>query len=467
MKKARKICALLGVLLVICVAAFVISRQEEEKENIRNSDAVILAIDGESVTALSWEYGETSLAFHKDGKWLYDEDEAFPVNEEKIGDLLEQFAEFAVSFEIEDVEDISQYGLDSPVCTIRIAAGEQEYEILLGTYSTMDEERYVSIGDGKVYLVSHDPLENYEVELRDMIKHDEIPGLSDATAIQFAGTQNYEILYEEESPNTYCPDDVYFTEGLPLDSTLVNAYLNTVDGVGLNEYVSYNVTEEKLAEYGLDNPDLTITVNYPVETEEGETVTETFVLYLGRNKEELEAALKTEDENEIYSVSAYARVGDSPIVYEITSLEYRNLTKNSYQDLRHKEVLTASFEDIYQIDITLEGVDHTFTSAETEDGNAIWHYREDEELNISSLKSAISAIAAADAESFTEEDPAGKEEISFTVYLNQENHPQIKVQLYRYDGEDCLAVVDGKTVSRVPRSEVVDLMEEVNSIILN
>lgn len=327
----------------------------------------------------------------------------------------------------------------------------------------MDEERYVSIGDGKVYLVSHDPLEEYEVELRDMIKQDEIPGLSDATAIQFAGTQNYEILYEEESPNTYCPDDVYFTEGQPLDSTLVGAYLNTVDGVGLNEYVSYNVTEEELAEYGLDNPDLTITVNYPVETEEEATVTETFVLHLGRNQEELE----TGDEDEIYSVSAYARVGDSPIVYEITSLEYRNLTKNSCQDLRHKEVLTASFEDIYQIDITLEGVDYTFTSAETEEGKVIWHYREDEELNISSLKSAIRALAAADAESFTEEEPAGKEEISFTVYLNRENHPQIKVQLYRCDGEDCLAVVDGKTVSRVPRSDVVDLTEEVNRIVLN
>lgn len=466
MKKAKKIYALLGVLLVICVATFVISRQEEEKEKIKNSDAIILTIDSESVTALSWEYGETSLAFHKDEKWLYDEDEAFPVDEEKIADLLEQFAEFGVSFEIEEVEDYSQYGLDDPTCSIKITAGEQEYNILLGAYSTMDEERYVSIGDGKVYLVSHDPMDDYEIEIRDMIKHDEIPGLSDATKVQFAGVQNYEILYEEESTNTYCADDVYFTENKPLDSSLVSDYLNTVDGVGLSEYVSYNVTEEELADYGLDNPDLTITVDYPVETEEEETVTETFVLYLGRNQEELEAALETEDEDEIYSVTAYARVGDSQIVYEITSLEYKNLTENSYNELRHKEVLTASFEDIYQVDITLEGTDYTISSTEEEE-EIIWHYKEDEELDISSLKNAMTAIAASDAESFTEEAPTEKEEISFTVYLNNENYPEITVQLYRYDGENCLAVVDGKTISKVPRSQVVDLIEEVNSIVLN
>ena len=466
MKKAKKIYALLGVLLVICVATFVISRQEEEKEKIKNSDAIILTIDSESVTALSWEYDETSLAFHKDEKWLYDEDEAFPVDEEKIADLLEQFSEFGVSFEIEDVEDYSQYGLDDPTCTIKITAGEEEYTILLGAYSTMDEERYVSIGDGKVYLVSHDPMEDYEITIRDMIKDDEIPELSDATRIQFEGTQNYEISYEEESTDSYCAEDVYFTENKPLDSTLVGDYLNTLDTVGLSEYVSYNVTEEELADYGLDDPDLTITVDYPVENEEEETVTETFVLHLGRNQEELEAATETGDEDEIYSVTAYARVGDSQIVYEITSLEYKNLTENSYNDLRHKEVLTASFDEIYQIDITLEDMDYTMSSTEDDD-EIIWHYNEDEELDISSLKNAITSMAAADADSFTEETPDGKEEINFTVYLNNENYPEINVQLYRYDGENCLAVVDGKTISKIPRSQVVDLMEAVNSIVLN
>ena len=42
MKKAKRIYALLGILLVACVATFVISRQEEEKEKIKNSLMLLL-----------------------------------------------------------------------------------------------------------------------------------------------------------------------------------------------------------------------------------------------------------------------------------------------------------------------------------------------------------------------------------------------------------------------------------------
>lgn len=44
-----------------------------------------------------------------------------------------------------------------------------------------------------------------------------------------------------------------------------------------------------------------------------------------------------------------------------------------------------------------------------------------------------------------------------TVFLDNENYPQVTVALYRYDGEYCLAEVDGEPVSLVPRSQAVDL----------
>ena len=448
MKKSKRLFILLGVLLAACGATFAISRHEEEKEKIQNSDEIILAIEADSVTSLSWEFGENAFAFHKDEKWLYDEDEAFPVDEEKLVDLLEQFQEFGVSFVIEEVEDIAQYGLDEPECTIHITAGEQEYTVTLGAFSTMDSQRYLSIGDGKVYLASHDPFEEYELEIRDLIKHDEIPEISAATGIQFSGMQEYEISYEEESTNTYCEEDVYFVDSKPLDTSLVEDYLDTVAGLGLSEYVSYNVTEEELEAFGLAEPELTIT-------------SESFVLHLGRNQEELAAALESEEEDAEENVTAYARVGESQIVYEITSSEYADLTKNTYDDLRHKEVLTAAFEDIYQMDITLEGVEHTFSIVVEEDVKS-WKYGE-EDLSVSGIQSAMTALTA---ESFTSEEPTEKEEISFTVYMENENYPEIHVELYRYDGSKCIAVVDGETFAMVSRSSVVDLMEAVYGIVL-
>ena len=85
MKRFKRAIALVAILVVASVATFLLSRYEEKKEQIKSSDEIILEIPSDTVTALSWELEETSLAFHKgDEGWLYDEDEAFPVSEEKV-----------------------------------------------------------------------------------------------------------------------------------------------------------------------------------------------------------------------------------------------------------------------------------------------------------------------------------------------------------------------------------------------
>lgn len=469
MKRSEKIYILLGVLAAACIATFGVMRYEEHKEQIKNSDEIILELSKDSIKALSWENESETLSFYRDETWLYEEDEAFPVDEEKIDELLEQFEAFGVSFVIEEVEDYSQYGLDEPVCTIRLETEEESYEVLLGNYSTMDSERYVSIGDGNVYLVKEDPLDQFDVELSDLILHDETPYFEKTAAIQFAGTENYRITYEEDSDDTYCADDVYFTEDesgkKPLDTDLVERYLVKISGLNLTKYVTYNASQEELSSYGLDAPEFTITVDYSYENEEEEEVSCTFVLNVSRDPEEREAASKTEETEEDSKeeeITAYARMGESQIVYQITGDDYEDLMEASYNDMRHQEVLSAAFADITQIDISLEGNVYTLTSKE-EDEEQLWYY-EEEEVEISDFRTAFAGL---EAESFTEEQPAQKEEISLTVYLQNENFPKILVELYRYDGEHCLAMVDGEPVSLVKRSAAVDLIEAVHAIVLN
>lgn len=65
------------------------------------------------------------------------------------------------------------------------------------------------------------------------------------------------------------------------------------------------------------------------------------------------------------------------------------------------------------------------------------------------------------------EDSSDTEEISLTVHLDNEAYPSTAIELYRYNGTNCLAKVDGKIFALIPRSEVVDLIEAVNSIVLN
>lgn len=345
----------------------------------------------------------------------------------------------------------------------------------------MDSQRYVSIGDGNVYLVKEDPLDAFDVAISDLIEHDEIPSFGEIIGIQFAGTENYGITYEEDSTGTYCPEDVYFIhreeKTLPLDTSRVEEYLQNISRLNLTDYVTYNVTDEELAAYGLDEPELTVTVEYNLE-EEGAEDSGTFVMSLSRSREAKMADQETdgeesgseeeareadgEDSESEEEADAYVRVGQSQILYQISSDSYEKLMAASYDSLRHRDVFSGETMDIRQIDITLEDMVYTITSEEEEEGRV--YYYQGKEVEMASLKSRLKNLNAI---SFTEEQPTQKEEIRLVISLDNEYFPEVVIELYRYDGDECLAVVDGEPVSFVQRSDVVDLIEAVHGIVLN
>lgn len=471
MKRSKKLLILVAVLVAAYIATIILTQYEEKQEKIKNSDAIILEISVDEVESLAWKSEEGELAFHKSEEtWIYDEDETFPVSEEKIASILSHFESFGVSFIIENVEDYSQYGLEDPECTLQFTTAEESYEVKLGDFSKMDEQRYVDIGDGNVYLVSQDPMDYLETELSGMILNDEIPYMENVTKIEFAGSETSTITYVENSTDTYSEEDVYFVEQdgqtLPLDTNKIAAYLDTISYLDLESYATYHATEEELASYGLDEPELSVTVTY-TDTEDEEEITDSCVLHISRNPEERKAAEEAEanGEDEIPAVTEYVRVGDSKIVYVLDETAYDTLVAVSYNDLRHKEVFWADFDMVTKVDITLEGETHTITSEidEEDEEERIWYYQE-EKVSIDQLQSKLSALEAA---RFTTKEAEEKEEISLTLYLENENISQVKIQLYRYDGTYCLAVVDGESVSLVERSEVMDLVEAVQKIVLD
>ena len=511
MKRYKTLGILVGVLVVICIATLFVSRYEQKQEKIKNSDEVILQIPSDTVTALSWEYAEGSgLAFHKgeDG-WLYDEDEAFPVSEDKVMDIFSHFEAFGVRFVIENVEDYSQYGLDKPGCTLHISTEEETYTLKLGDFSKMDEQRYVDIGDGNVYLVGEDPMDYVDASLSSMIENDDITGFETVVDIRFEGAETYTINRIEDSNYSYSDADVYFVQRggkfLPLDKAAVTKYLNTMISLDLADYVTYNATEEELATFGLDDPELSVTVNYTyTDKDSGDDtqIADVCVIHISRNPEELKKAQEAEEKGEkAESVSKYVRVGDSQIVYKLDDVDYGILSGASYDDLRHKEVFWADFDDVYQIDITLEDTRHTLISQKNEDDETVWRFQEAEvtdetgvetadvteetevsgeteaseeteaaeeagekTLDLTDFKDALNALSA---DSFTSEKPTGKEEIRLTLYLDNESFPKVEIVLYRYDGTSCLAVIDGESVSLVPRSSVMELVEAVQTFVLN
>lgn len=275
--------------------------------------------------------------------------------------------------------------MDDPTCTIHIETTDGGYDILLGDYSQMDQQRYVSIGDGNVYLASSDPLDVYNVLLAGLIQNDETPDFDGVTAIRFTGADNYTVTDED-----------------------------------------------------------------------GAETAETFTLALSRDPEQRE---KDDDDQD---VTAYVRIGDSAIIYQITADEYNSLMAATRSDLRHQEILWANFTDIQQVDVTLEGQTYTLT-VEANGDEHVWYYGE-EKLSIGDFQSALTGLTAA---TFTTEQPSGKEELRLTVTLDNENVPSVEIAIYRYDGSFCLVTVDGTPTALVSRSAAMDLVEAVNAIVLN
>lgn len=471
MKRSKKLYILAGVLLAVCILIFGISQIKEKQEDIKVSGETILTVPASSVTSFTWEKeGQESMTFRRENdKWIYEQDELFPVSGEKIENMLKLFEDFGAAFIIESPEDVSQYGLENPCASIHLKTDDTEYDIKLGDYSKMDEQRYVSLGDGNAYLAAKDPMETFDAKLSDLILHDSIPAMNNVQSVQIIGEEIHEIVYQAEGGPSYRKDDVWFSRAgdtlLPLDPDSVSSYLRAIGNTYLLNYTDYNADDEELAAYGLDHPELSITVSFSAD-DQNEQPAEPFTMHISRDPKEVEK-LDAESENsenpdEEKPVSAYVRIGDSRIVYRLDSTDYEKLAAYTYNDLRHKQVLPSEFEDIRELSFTLEGSTYSLKSEGSGDKKT-WHYN-DSETDVISLKNALTAITVND---FTAEHSKDKLEISFTAALDLENDPQVTVSFYRCNGDSCIAEVDGSVVGLVARSKVIDLIEAVNSIVLN
>lgn len=474
MKRSKRILCLTAILVLVCAATVAMSGYEEKQEQIRNSDTIILQIPQESVTALSWTYSSgDGLAFTKtEAGWQYDEDTTFPVSLTRIQEILTPFESYGVTFVIENVDDYSQYGLDEPECTLSLTTADKEYTVKMGDFSKMDEQRYIDIGDGNMYLVKTDPMEYVDSALSSMIRHDDTPSFEKVESIVFEGNESYTITREENSSNTYNGDeDIYFLEKdgktVPLDTSKVKTLLSTITGLNFSDYVTYNATQDVLESLGLAEPTQTIAVHYTYTDEDKQEVEASCTISISEDPQERAAY----DEavaagNSTSSVGKYVRVGNSAIVYKLGDANYAILSAVSYNDLRHDEIFWADFGTVKQLNVTLEGQTHTL-SYRCVDENAkeleySWYYGE-EPVSISSIKTALTGLSA---EVFTSEAPEGKEEIQLTILLDNENFPSVELILYRYNGSTCLAVVDGEAVALVSRTTVMDLVEAVQTIVL-
>ena len=461
MKRFRNLVILLAVFFVVILGIVLTKTITRHQDSLKTVDKEILAVSVDDLTGVEWTNNEATIAFvQEDGVWKDSEDAAFPVNQDQIGEFLDQFASVHASFIISDVADFDQYGLASPSASITFTTAEGTTTMSFGDYSVMDSKRYVTLGDEYVYLIDTDLMEAAETERDEFMQHDDIPTFTTLDTFTVSGANELSILYTEEDTYEYSGVYYYFLKEndnyLALEGSEVRSLIAVLTGLDLTDYVTYTASADDLSEYGLDNPAITVVISGRENSTEDDITSVT--VYVGAV-----ATSETDDDgNTLYN--AYVRVGDSEIVYAADSDVYTDLRDADYNSLRPVNVIVADWDTVTALTAVVGEETYEFTQGENEDGESVVLYN-DCEVSVSSIETALDALEVTQFQDY--KTPGSELECSITLSTTLEDYPTLTVELYTCDGDSCFAVMNGENLGLVSRSQMVTLREAILTEILN
>ena len=471
MKRWKKL-GLMVLALALLAGGTLLARNMTADISTEEDSAVALyALEEENLASLSWTYRGETVAMKKEGdSWALEEDDSFPVSQTKMKTLVNALSEVTAEMTIEKPEDLAQYGLEEPLCSIMVDAGDRmTFEI--GTEKSMDGLQYCSVGDGKVYLIGTSLANTFSIGLYDMVQKESIPSMSQLESmIVTSEVQDYEIDHIENSGIAYTDSYEWFLKDgdgwKVLDNSLASGFANKIRNLTWQECVNYNAGEEDLAACGLDAPAATVEMHYiqstQVETnltdDNGEAITETveeekiFTLEIGDYKDN----------------SCYARIAGSPMVYLVSATLSDNLLYMDYDDLRPEDVLRLDDARLTEVEVAMDGetavfekVSKTVTDEEEETTiETVWML-DGEETELEDLLQSITGLSSA---GFADSTPA-KRTPEFSLHFRQENdaHPTFELVIYPYDSSYCLVTLDGEStvfISRYDAEQIRDRLTE-------
>ena len=376
---------------------------------------------------------------------------------------------------IEGVDDLSQYGLDEPAAAVEVATQNGEYSLEIGDETAIGGQRYVSIGDGSVYLTDTSLLDAFSYELYDFVAEEEIPAMIALTAFTVeSDNRDLELVYLEDSGLAYSDHYVWFQRDgedyITLDTELTESFVGNITLLAWSQCVDYQADEAALAEYGLDEPAAVVTVDY-VETtqvdsgltdEDGDPIYETletdytFVLEIGNYDGEY----------------CYARIAGSDMVYYIDATVADAMIYLSLDTLLPDDILMLDGDTVESVDITLDGetyhVEKTMEEITGEDGNpteqTVWTL-DGVEIDFQSVLSALTSLTSTGSGSGLA--PERSEEIRFLFHRNTDSFQTVTLAFYQYDSASCLVSLNGEARLFARREDVVSLVEEDNALVLD
>ena len=333
MKKVRNLVIALAVLIVLGVVYFLAKQGLFEEKEEAEETVSVTDMSADDIQEISFKLGEDTVKFTKtEDTWKLESDANFPVDDEKLGTVLDAVADLEAIRELTDAEDASEYGLDNPINTITVKDTDgEEFSLNIGdSASTGDIYVNSTAKEGTVYTVSSSFSSQFDKKVYDFAQSTDFPDILtdniEKVTVENAG-DTY-VLYQEErtveetaeedtadadaeSDNQEDTEDsdtadtemvwmIQKNSDTPADadSTKVGEMKSQIAGLTYVDYVNYDCAD--MSQYGLAEPSAKITVIY--KDTEGEE--QTAVLYLGDTDENGNSYSYVEGTTEVHTIAS-------------------------------------------------------------------------------------------------------------------------------------------------------------------
>lgn len=464
-KRSFRLLCMIGAFGILLGGYGMLSHFTAQKETAATADTItVAAVEEDQITAISWTYQDKtiSLTQQENGGWINSEDEAMPIDKDKVAEMLSGLESVVSTRSIENPESLGDYGLDEPACSIHVT--ELDGTVLdfsIGDYNSVSGQYYLLYQD-TVYLVDSTLLSAYSVTEQDLIAYETLPDLSDTVSISItSGSSQLTLVHETEGMEAYTYNADAYTwfyqqedNYTPLSTSAVSELKSEISGISFLSCESWNA--DSLAEYGLSQPAGTVTVTYLEDNEEQadsaeEPAEQTITLLLGDY---------TED-------GCYAMLEGSNMVYTIDASTADALMLASVDGLLPTEVCLIPENTVVSMDITLDGVvskiDMTHVETENEDGTTSTETTSVSAgvtLNQDTVDDAFESLQVLESQGTPSADAGQREPVlSITFHRNTDTYSDLTLTFSTYDSTNYLVTFGGESRMLASKSDVRNLMD--------
>ena len=486
--KTVKMILAVAVLAVCCgayagVKTYVSHQEQKESEAESEENTSVFTASADDIKSLDFMVDDTETTFEKkDDSWVKKDDTDFPVNQSTLDSAASSVTSVESDRVLEDVDDLAEYGLDSPANTIKIVTKSEDEDgddttttLYVGDENSSTSQYYVRKDDEKtVYLVDSSCVEPFTKTLYDYAQMEDFPAISSTdtiTKISVDGDNSYELKKDADtsvwSVNANGEED-------KADSATVSSLVSSFGSMAYNSMADYKCEDK--SKYGLDKPYSTITVDYQEEAETSDDNAETSDSETPDSTETTEMVDKQLTilvGNEADDSNRYVMVNDSNEVYTMSEETLSALTDKTEEDFWDMTVSYVSVNSLASLKVNYQGTDYKVNaSRETstdEDGNdteTVTYKLDGADLDETTFTTFYNKLINMAAQKHLTEkyDPDGDAEL--TVTFTEEDGDTLEVSYYSYDTNYYAAVVDNKVylVNKMNIKELFTAFESVAGV---